>query len=70
MLPFPVSEQTLRASMAFSSGKVWVTSSRKLMIPPLRQAMPAGHVSLYLLTNFRSIWRNCQPRHPLSGGWG
>lgn len=56
--------------MAFSSGKVWVTSSRKLMIPPLRQAMPAGHVSLYLLTNFRSIWRNSQPWHSSVGEKG
>jgi len=56
--------------MAFSRGKVWVTSLCKLTIPPLRQAMPAGHVSLYLLTNFRQIWRNGQLWHPSVGGWG
>ena len=55
ILPFLGSEQKCKASPAFSSENVCDTSSLRLRIPPLIQAIPAGQVSLYLLINLRSV---------------
>jgi hypothetical protein len=55
ILPLLKSEHVCSASIAFSSGYVWLTRGFKSRIPPLKHCRPAGQVSLYRLMNLRSI---------------